>query len=161
VLHGGHRLSVLGGVPQDLIVRHNVAFHLVEHHLPPELDRLPSLVAKNRPGMRLDQAHHLLPLEHAPARLADHLLHQRQQALGLRHQAGCQGLGSLAQVLDALLGCLDQPVILLLLFRFFLFSIAMHLAMDGLGRTPRRPQERAAELLHPCALRLQEASPTG
>lgn len=43
-----HRLSMLIGMLQDLVARHDAALHFIQDHLPTEFDQRAPFVAQNR-----------------------------------------------------------------------------------------------------------------
>src|SRR5215472_13534724 len=75
--HRLHCLSMLGGVRENLVARHDAALHLIKHDLAPKLHQRPALVPWDGARVRLEQAEHLLvrghllTLQHAAARLGD------------------------------------------------------------------------------------------
>src|SRR5258707_8319220 len=74
------RLSMLGGVLQDLVARHDAALHLVEDDVAAKLDQRADFMPGNGAGVWLEEAEyllagcHLLALQHTRARLGDHTL---------------------------------------------------------------------------------------
>jgi hypothetical protein len=121
----------------------------VEDDLPTKFNEGSTFVARDSSGLRLKQAEylvvrgHFLSLQHAPARLSNHSLHQGQNCRGLRKQAlgvrlclFTQGHDDLLALLHHLFRSFDELLIQVLLLDFFVFPFAPQLSMQGLGCLP-------------------------
>src|SRR5260370_5193885 len=86
-------LSMLVGMPQDLVACDDATFDFIQNDVPPEFDLGPPFVSRNGAGVRFKEAQYFLfggnffPLEDPPTRLRDHLFHQREDLLGLCAQS--------------------------------------------------------------------------
>src|SRR5262249_40298911 len=96
-------LSMLIGMFQDLVARHQASLHFIQNDLATKLDQCASFMTRDGTGMRLKEAEHfllgshLLALQHPQARLSNDALHQREHLLHLREQALDGWLGLLTQ----------------------------------------------------------------
>jgi len=151
VRHRFHGLPMLGWVFQDLVARHDAPFYFIEHDLSAKLDQCAAFVAGNGAGVRLKEAEHfllrghLLALQHAPARLGDHPLHQRQHLCGLAQKTlgllSClpsQSRHHLLTLPHHVLGRFKQFLREFLLLRLFVLGFAPQLPVERLGHLSGR-----------------------